>query len=1033
MCVNRKNVITKLLIIVLVVILSWWIVLPEVSVVIRNGEIEQFESDNEEESKYYINTAQDMWDFAEKVNNGESFKDIEVYLTSDINLECNEDNQWIPIGTYANRFRGIFDGQGHTVSGLYIKSNSSYMGLFTTNNGTIKNLNVANSYIESVGYESTASQNIGFIAAYNCINAHITNCNVTASEIESASEGWVNAGGICAYNSGIIEYCENASNIYTKTIVATGGIVGENYDIVRKSKNTGTIIGGDNTTGYNSTGIGGIVGSNHSKVSLCTNYGIVKAEAYTGSGFIGGIVGTNFDGNTEIFTCSNLGNIEGKLCGGIVGRNGSSSNARTTGGTIKNSYNLGEISASSAGGAICYSNKVEGKIQNCYYLESDLNGCVYDKAEENTSIIEKAETEMKKSEFVQLLNTEGKQYEYVENNYPELDLSSPNIEVIYDSTDSDKILVTLKADENIRDVLGWTIADDKQTLTKTFYLKYNEKIILEDYNYNQTIVEVNIDSLSNSLIIEENYYINTFEDLQILAQEVNSGNNMENKNIYLMNDIEIPQNYIWDVIGNSSENIFMGNFYGNNKKISGINIDGYSYYKGLFGYIKNAYIEGLVVEGEINGESKYTGGIAAYSYCSYIEECTNSIVINEENNPYDNQLDDTWGARVGGIVGYSWNDSYESIITNCTNNGKITYITDFMSSAVCGGIAGDVQGTTISYCVNNANIISTDSYYTGGITGESRWSYKDGYGYIDAQVIACYNKGNITSNTVPQGLGGITGEVNEGAIINSYNLGNVEYTGTSTSNGTASINNIGGIVGRTYNSIIIKNCYNIGQSKSGGIVGVISSTDGNINNNYYLQNCATTGYCSSNLENIEIINKTSEEMQSADFVKVLNKDTNIWRQDIKNINLGYPRLAMPALRSEKYEITEMEISKITQGTKLEDFINGLIISEEVKIQVINKNGEELASGALIVTGMSLIVKDDLELKTLKLVVTGDVTGDGAADFKDIVAINGHRLNKKLLEGEYLMAGEVTGDEKVDFKDIVKINMFRLGKITELLQ
>ena len=58
-------------------------------------------------------------------------------------------------------------------------------------------------------------------------------------------------------------------------------------------------------------------------------------------------------------------------------------------------------------------------------------------------------------------------------------------------------------------------------------------------------------------------------------------------------------------------------------------------------------------------------------------------------------------------------------------------------------------------------------------------------------------------------------------------------------------------------------------------------------------------------------------------------------------------------------------------------------------------------------------------------LSGDATGDGLADFKDIVAINGHRLNKKLLEGEYLMAGEVTGDEKVDFKDIVKINMFRL--------
>ena len=1029
----KKNLIAKLLIIVLIAILLWWNVLPEVSVVIRNGKMERFTSDNPEESKYYINTAQDMWEFAEKVNNGESFKDIEVYLTADIDLGCSEENQWIPIGN-SNRFHGFFDGQGHTIRGLYIKSDISSMGLFRTNNGTIKNLNIVDSYMESVENKNTSSsQYIGFITAQNSSNSLVSHCNVTASEIKSNSDGRVYAGGICGYNSGIIEYCENASKVYTKTVSAIGGIAGENYGCVKKSINTGNIIGGENATGYNSTGIGGIVGSNHSKVNICSNYGDVRSDIYTGRGIIGGIVGTNFDGYTEVFSCSNLGTIEGKLCAGIVGSNGSGSNVYTIGGTIKDSYNVGLINASSKGATICYSNKVEGKIQNCFYLQSDLNGCVYDKEEENTSIFEKTEMEMKKSEFVQLLNSEGKQYEYAEDNYPKIDVDSPYIEVIYDTTNTDKIVVSLKSNECIRDILGWTTSDDKQTLTKTFYLNYNEEIILEDYNYNQTTVEVKIDSLANSLITEEDYYINTFEDLQIFAQEVNSGNNMENKNIYLMNDIQIPQNYIWDVIGNSSENIFMGNFYGNNKKISGINIDGYSYYKGLFGYIKNAHIEGVEVEGKISGESKYTGGIVAYSYLSYIESCTNSIIINERNNPDDNQIDDTWGARVGGIVGYSWNDSYESIITNCTNNGKITYITDFMSSAVCGGIAGDVQGTTISYCVNNANIISTDSYYTGGITGESRWSYKDGYGYIDAQVIACYNKGNITSNTVPQGLGGITGEVNEGAIINSYNLGNVEYTGTSTSNGTASINNIGGIVGRTYNSIIIKNCYNIGQSKSGGIVGVISSTDGNINNNYYLQNCATTGYCSSNLENIEIINKTSEEMQSADFVKVLNKDTNIWRQDIKNINLGYPRLAMPALRSEKYEITEMEISKITQGTKLEDFINGLIISEEVKIQVINKNGEELASGALIVTGMSLIVKDDLELKTLKLVVTGDVTGDGAADFKDIVAINGHRLNKKLLEGEYLMAGEVTGDEKVDFKDIVKINMFRLGKITELLQ
>ena len=88
---------------------------------------------------------------------------------------------------------------------------------------------------------------------------------------------------------------------------------------------------------------------------------------------------------------------------------------------------------------------------------------------------------------------------------------------------------------------------------------------------------------------------------------------------------------------------------------------------------------------------------------------------------------------------------------------------------------------------------------------------------------------------------------------------------------------------------------------------------------------------------------------------------------------------------------------------------------------------------VIATGMTVVLKTETETKTetFKIVVPGDVSGDGKADFKDIVAINRHRLNKKILEGEYLIAGEVTGDEKVDFKDIVKINMFRLNKIIEL--
>ena len=49
----------------------------------------------------------------------------------------------------------------------------------------------------------------------------------------------------------------------------------------------------------------------------------------------------------------------------------------------------------------------------------------------------------------------------------------------------------------------------------------------------------------------------------------------------------------------------------------------------------------------------------------------------------------------------------------------------------------------------------------------------------------------------------------------------------------------------------------------------------------------------------------------------------------------------------------------------------------------------------------------------------------------MLAINKHRLNKSKLEGEFLKAADVTGDGKADFNDMLKINKYRLGKIDTL--
>ena len=51
----------------------------------------------------------------------------------------------------------------------------------------------------------------------------------------------------------------------------------------------------------------------------------------------------------------------------------------------------------------------------------------------------------------------------------------------------------------------------------------------------------------------------------------------------------------------------------------------------------------------------------------------------------------------------------------------------------------------------------------------------------------------------------------------------------------------------------------------------------------------------------------------------------------------------------------------------------------------------------------------------------------------MVVMNKHRLNKKILEGEYLVAGDVTGDNKINIRDIVKVNKYRLNKIIQIFE
>lgn len=133
-------------------------------------------------------------------------------------------------------------------------------------------------------------------------------------------------------------------------------------------------------------------------------------------------------------------------------------------------------------------------------------------------------------------------------------------------------------------------------------------------------------------------------------------------------------------------------------------------------------------------------------------------------------------------------------------------------------------------------------------------------------------------------------------------------------------------------------------------------------------------------------------------------------------------------KDENITVSEekLTIKDITPNTKTGDLKNKLLTNMEYEI--IDKNGNIVSSTANVGTGFKIKMANN---KTYTLIITGDATGDGKAELRDILAINKHRLGKSILTNEYLLAGDVNEDGKADLRDILQINKFRLGKINEL--
>ena len=160
--------------------------------------------------------------------------------------------EWTPIGKYTDDndktpYTGTFDGQGHTIKGLYVNSASdAYVGLF----GCLEGAAVRNLTVD------------GYV------------------------QGYKTAGGIAGYASNAaIENCSNHCSVFGGSNSMIGGIAGLNFDGAKiiDCYNVGTIR---NSNVFEPCG--GIVWGNAGTVSNCYNVGTISGNVYDGE-----IVGKN--------------------------------------------------------------------------------------------------------------------------------------------------------------------------------------------------------------------------------------------------------------------------------------------------------------------------------------------------------------------------------------------------------------------------------------------------------------------------------------------------------------------------------------------------------------------------------------------------------------------------------------------------------------------------------------------------------------------------------------------------------------------
>lgn len=820
-----------------------------------------------------INNASQLAGLAYQVNEGKiSFQGKTIKLTADIDLSTS---YWSGIGTSETSFEGSFDGENHTISGMYMDNRSvavrsgffNYMGNYNAEEIIeIKNLTLSDGEIYGGASDNTSSSIVGALVASSNGKLMITNC----------------------HNKGV--------RVFAGEGASAGGLVGSSieYLVFISCSNEAALKAGESFSKGIGTGLGGFVGFGGGDIKIKSSFNSGNLETKSRNSYAGGFIGWTWHGEEveiiDSYSSSNIISTAGPA-GGIIGQFGGAGNRHQL--AIERCFVTGSIENKSGsykaftGGIIGEIDHIASKatIKDCFVMMQSLSGDTVRRIAGTIGV----------SNYKEMLENN---YAYIQGKISGWEKVGANDLSGADWNGSMLASPIANWDESV-----WTIYN-----TGTDIHKYLPQ--LQIFGNSQPLIPNPLADLSGTYWTDEgNYEIDWYTDnpnadvfeinsaprLAGLAYLVNSEKiTFKGKLIKLTADVNLSA-YWWIGVGQGNES-FQGSFDGNSHNISGMKINVENEiisYSGLFGKISNddedtaVEIKNVVLEdGDIRGgiwKGSTTGALA-----SMILGKGKVIITGCHNNGV--AISGGGGSFIGGLVGFSGN---LSLIT-CSNNILIESREEnqFSYETFVGGLVG-YAGTSleIKSCYNNGATVKalSEICYTGGFVGMIAPGTK-------LYISDSYNVSDIVSTTYAGGLVGYINETSaEISILSCFVTGSIEntYNGTKES-GT------GGIAGHIYNvhpDIKVEDCLVLAQSLTGEtahrIIGWVSYLN---NNSTYLKN--NYAYISTQQSGWDKVG--ANDMDGADWdgsmssLPIKNWDENVW--DIYNTGADVNKY-MPQLKA----------------------------------------------------------------------------------------------------------------------------------------